>query len=280
MKVGIQPIIGVVVILRDQDGTGEVALLAQNETGYFNLSDMVSQALLTTDPDQKPEIPCENLLQRLTGLLLLSGGYQSGFLGRPAWHGQDKIAARRAKWLNSVFGENAYIELQRHGRVQEENAEALLLALADDTGLPLVATNDCHFETEQMHVPQRVLRCIAQSERLASMGETGITPHHYFKTSAQMVQLFADLPEAVQNTLQIAKRCSFVVGKRKPILPSTDATDENAQLRRLASDGLANRLVAMKTTKQLLDEKRVKVYSDRLKEELISSSIWVSPAIF
>ena len=76
--------------------------------------------------------------------------------------------------------------------------------LADETGLPLVATNDCHFETEQMHVPQRILRCIAQSERLASMRETDITPNHYFKTAAQMVQLFADLPEAmtIHCTLQ------------------------------------------------------------------------------
>ena len=64
-------------------------------------------------------------------------------------------------------------------------------------------------------MPQRILRCIAQSERLASMRETDITPNHYFKTAAQMVQLFADLPEAIDNTLQIAKRCSFVVGQHQ-----------------------------------------------------------------
>ena len=271
MNTGIQPIIGAMVSLRDQYGTGEVVLLAQSDAGYVNLSDLISQALLATDPTQKPEIVCEALAQRSTGLLLLSGGYSNGFLGKLAWNGQDKVAAKRAQWLKSVFAENAYIELQRHGRAQEENAEALLLALADETGLPLVATNDCHFETEQMHVPQRVLRCIAQSERLASMSESGITPHHYFKTAAQMVQLFSDLPEAVHNTLQIAKRCSFTVNKRKPILPSTDTDDENAQLRHLAKDGLAVRLRALeKLPNSYFDgsPEKQKVYIDRLNEEL------------
>lgn len=270
-KAGIKPIIGAVVSLRDQDGTGEIVLLAQSEAGYVNLSDLISQALLATDPAQKPEICYEVLARRPTGLLVLSGGYQSGFLGHPAWNLQKKTATRRANWLKSVFAENAYIELQRHGRAGEEDAEALLLALAEQTGLPLVATNDCHFETEKMHVPQRVLRCIAQSERLASMADTGITPHHYFKTAAQMVQLFADVPEAVINTLQIAERCSFIVGQRKPILPSTDAADENAQLRQLAADGLALRLTALeKLPNSYFDgsvEQR-KVYSDRLGEEL------------
>ena len=128
MKAGIQPIIGAVVSLRDQYGTGEVVLLAQSDAGYVNLSDLISRALLATDPTQKPEILCESLAQRSTGLLLLSGGYQMGFLGKLAWNGQDKVAARRAQWLKSVFAENAYIELQRHGRAQEENAEALLLS--------------------------------------------------------------------------------------------------------------------------------------------------------
>ncbi len=113
IKSGIQPIIGAVVSLRDQDGTGEVVLLAQSEAGYVNLSDLVSQALLATDPAQKPEILLESLSQRPTGLLLLSGGYGSGFLGQLAWNGQVNAAKRRAKWLKSVFAENAYIELQR-----------------------------------------------------------------------------------------------------------------------------------------------------------------------
>ncbi|MEC7207977.1 MAG: PHP domain-containing protein, partial [Pseudomonadota bacterium] len=271
MKAGVQPIIGAVVGVRDAEGTGEVVLLAQNETGYKNLSDLVSQALLATDPAHKPEIPVEMLAQNGAGLLLLSGGYQHGFLGLPAAQGQQNTVSRRADWLKSVFGERAFIELQRHGRLEEAAAEELLLTHADETGLPLVATNDCHFETEQMHVPQRVLQCIANSERLASMADSGITRQHYFKSAEQMAQLFADLPEAVQNTLLIARRCSFVVGQRKPILPSTEAEDESAQLRHLAEDGLKQRLDALKALPNSYYDgspEQEKIYTDRLTVEL------------
>ena len=271
MKAGVQPIIGAVVTLRDAEGTGEVVLLAQTEAGYVHLSDMISQALLATDPAQKPEISTEMLAQNETGLLVLSGGYRHGFLGLPAAQGQQKTALRRADWLSSVFGDRAFIELQRHGHPEEAAAEQMLLELADKTGLPLVATNDCHFENEQMHVPQRVLQCIANSERLASMAESGITPQHYYKTAEQMIQLFADLPEAVQNTMLIAKRCSFVVGQRQPILPSTEAEDERAQLRRLAEAGLRDRLEALKTLPNSYFDgspEQEKIYTDRLKIEL------------
>ena len=151
LKAGIQPFIGAVVYLRDQDGIGEVVLLAQSENGYVNLSELISKALLATDPAQTPAIFCEDLAQKSKGLLLLSGGYKSGFLGQPAWNGQEKIATRRIDWQKSVFSENAYIELQRHGRAEEVNAEALVFRLAEQTGLPLVATKDCHIEHEEMH---------------------------------------------------------------------------------------------------------------------------------
>lgn len=271
MKAGVQPIIGAVVDVVDSEGVGEVVLLAQSEAGYIHLSDMISQALLATDPAQKPEISTELLTQNAAGLLVLSGGYRHGFVGLPAAQGQQKTVWRRAGWLKSVFGERAFLELQRHGLPEQAAAEDLLLAVADETGLPIVATNDCHFETEQMHVPQRVLQCIANSERLASMADVGITSQHYYKTADQMKQLFADLPEAVENTLLIAKRCAFVVGQRKPILPSTEADDENAQLRRLAEDGLRDRLAALKALPNSYFDgspEQEKIYTDRLTVEL------------
>ena len=271
IKAGIQPIIGAVVVLRDADGTGEVVLLAQTETGYVHLSDMISKALLATDPAQKPEISAEMLAQNAEGLLLLTGGYRGGFVGLPAAQGQHKTASKRLSWLKTIFGERAFIELQRHGHPEEASAEEMLLALADETGLPIVATNDCHFETEQMHVPQRVLQCIAKSERLASMSDSGITAQHFYKSAQQMKELFADLPEAIDNTLLIARRCSFIVGQRKPILPSTDAEDENTQLRHLAETGLKDRLEALKALPGSYFDgspEQQKIYTDRLAVEL------------
>ena len=145
MEVGIQPIIGAVVSLRDQmEQRG--CPLAQSEVA-INLSDLISKALLTTDPNQNQKFFAK--IWQNQKAYWVYRGLSFWLLGQPAWHGQNKITARRAKWLKSVFGMNAYIELQRHGRAQEQDAEASLLMLADETGLPLVATNDCHFETEQ-----------------------------------------------------------------------------------------------------------------------------------
>ncbi len=101
-----------------------------------------------------------------------------------------------------------------------------MLEIADNTGLMLVTTNDCHFDKTEMFVSQRVLSCIAASERLASMSKRAVTAHHFFKSADEMTELFADIPEAVQNSVIIAKRCSYMVTDREPILPSASDDDE------------------------------------------------------
>ena len=242
---GVQPLIGVSVVLSDERGEGNVVLLAQTETGYIHLSQLVSDALLTTDPASEPVIALTALAEKSAGLIILSGGARGGFVGQPAAHGQRDLALQRLIGLQEVFGDRVYVELQRHGLASEQDAEPILLEIADATDVRLVATNDCHFETEDMYGPHRVLTCIASSERLASMADNGFTPHHRFKTAADMVALFADIPEAVENTLHIAQRCSFVVSRRKPILPSTGANDEAAELRQLSKEGLEKRLSSL-----------------------------------
>lgn len=268
---GIQPIIGAKVEIADQYGAGEIALLAQNETGYIHLSHLISAALLDSEATSSPVISAEALAERAEGLIVLSGGLRDGFIGKLASEEQTKHLAQRIDWLQAHFGDRAYIEIQRHGKSGEPAAEALLLAEADRTNLPIVATNDCHFDEASMHVSQKVLHCIASSERLASMAETGITAHHFFKNAAQMTTLFADLPEAIENTLNIAKRCSFVVGRRDPILPSTEAEDEAEQLRLLARQGLDARLKSLREMEKPYydgDEDKRKAYEDRLEMEL------------
>ncbi len=268
---GIQPIIGAVVQIKDKYGEGEVALLAQNETGYIHLSYLISAALLDSEATASPVIPIEELEKRVEGLILLSGGLRGGFIGGAAANEQTRHLSERISWLQRHFGDRAYIEIQRHGRAIEAAAEALLLAEADRSGLPIVATNDCHFDEQSMYISQKVLHCIASSERLASMEDSGITAHHFFKNAAQMQKLFADLPEAIENSMVIAQRCSFVVSRRNPILPSTDAKDEAEQLRTLARQGLQDRLaylLAMEKPYYKGEEAAKKAYEDRLEMEL------------
>ncbi|MGB0940236.1 MAG: DNA polymerase III subunit alpha, partial [Candidatus Puniceispirillaceae bacterium] len=268
---GIQPIIGAVVQIKDQYGEGEIALLAQNETGYIHLSHLISAALLDSEATAEPVIPIDALEKRAEGLILLSGGLRGGFIGGAAANEQTKHLSARIDWIQRHFGGRAYIEIQRHGRAIEAVAEALLLAEADRSGLPIVATNDCHFDEQSMYISQKVLHCIASSERLASMEDSGITAHHFFKNAAQMQKLFADLPEAIENSLVIAQRCSFVVSRRNPILPSTDAEDEAEQLRILARQGLQDRLAYLQTMEKPYyqgEEAAKKAYEDRLEMEL------------
>ncbi|MGB2373842.1 MAG: DNA polymerase III subunit alpha [Candidatus Puniceispirillaceae bacterium] len=268
---GIQPVIGAVVQIADKYGAGEVALLAQNETGYIHLSHLISAALLDSEATATPVITAADLAERAGGLIILSGGLRAGFVGGAAASEQTRLLQNRVDWLQAHFGDRAYIEIQRHGRSSEAEAEALLLAEADRTNMGVVATNDCHFDEQSMYVSQKVLHCIASSERLASMEDSGITPHHFFKTAAQMKKLFADLPEAIENSLVIAQRCSFVVGRRDPILPSTEAEDEAQQLRLLARQGLADRLASLKAMEKPYYEggaDAAKAYEDRLEMEL------------
>ncbi|MGB1399979.1 MAG: DNA polymerase III subunit alpha, partial [Candidatus Puniceispirillaceae bacterium] len=257
--------------IKDQYGEGEIALLAQNETGYIHLSHLISAALLDSEATAEPVIPVDALEKRAEGLILLSGGLRGGFIGGAAANEQTKHLSARIDWLQRHFGGRAYIEIQRHGRAIEAAAEALLLAEADRSGLPIVATNDCHFDEQSMYISQKVLHCIASSERLASMEDSGITAHHFFKNAAQMQKLFADLPEAIENSLVIAQRCSFVVSRRNPILPSTDAEDEAEQLRILARQGLQDRLAYLQTMEKPYyqgEEAAKKAYEDRLEMEL------------
>ena len=137
--------------------------------------------------------------------------------------------------------DSLYIELMRHGLEKEEQVEPAFLDLAYRHDIPLVATNDVHFLDEDMHEAHDVLLCIAQGRPVAETDRPRLTVEHRFKTAAEMRELFTDLPEAIDNTAVIAKRCAFTAPARKPILP-TFARDEEAEMRRQAAEGLEERL--------------------------------------
>ena len=242
---GIQPIIGASVVLKDEQGEGEVALLAQSEAGYTGLSQLISDALMGADSGQNPVITMEALSAHNAGLILLSGGVYDGFLGLPAAHEQTDLLLARATQLKSIFTDRFYIELQRHGQPAQQQAEPHLLAIADQLDIPLVATNDCHFDNPDMHLPHTVLTYIAEGKRLSADSSERFTAHHRFKTKQDMISLFRDIPEAIENTVHIARRCAFKIEARDPILPAFEvgqAQSEAEALRQRAHQGLTQRL--------------------------------------
>ena len=146
--------------------------------------------------------------------------------------------------LHAVFGDRVYIELQRHGTTAEKTAEQGLIDLAYENNIPLVATNQCYFATPDDYGAHDALICIAEGEVLAEPNRRRLTPEHYFKSQQEMAALFADVPEAIENTVEIAQRCSYWAHGKKPILPRFAVGDEAEALRAQAMAGLDKRLAA------------------------------------
>jgi len=273
-EAGVQPIIGCQVDLAyDPPAPGERArpaaplvFLAQNEAGYLNLLKLNS-ALYLDKNGELPEVSLTDLAARSEGLICLTGG-PDGPLGRLIRAGQLPKANALLDRLQEIYGDRLYIELQRHpgdGGVAPEaeaRTERSLVEWAYGRGLPLVATNDVYFPKSSMYEAHDALICIAEGAYVDQQeGRRRLTPQHYFKSPQEMAALFADLPEALENTVEIAKRCAYAAQRRDPILPRF-ADDEIVELRRQAKAGLADRLAVIPHAAPVED------YDKRLEFEL------------
>ncbi|MBU0781734.1 MAG: DNA polymerase III subunit alpha, partial [Alphaproteobacteria bacterium] len=252
-KAGIQPIIGCQMSLaytvpepgKRAPDPAPIVLLAQSEQGYLNLMKLNSAAYLDNE-GQLPQIDFDDLSHHNAGLICLTGG-PDGPVGRLLQQGQQPRAEQVLDTLHALFGDRLYVELQRHpdggGLPQAEVlTERGLIEMAYAKGLPIVATNDVYFPKTGLYEAHDALLCISEGSYVdQSEPRRRLTPQHYFKSEREMATLFADLPEALENTVEIAKRCAFKVYKRPPILPKF-ADDEVAELRRQAQEGLKFRL--------------------------------------
>ncbi|WCR10028.1 DNA polymerase III subunit alpha [Paracoccus stylophorae] len=245
MDKGVQPIVGCQVTL-EAEATGPVVLLAQNQTGWLNLMALSTCLYLRAD-GSLPHVTLDELCARADGLICLTGG-ATGPLGLLIARGQADRAAALAHRLAQAFPSRLYIELQRHpgenGQLMaaEAASESGLIDLAYARELPLVATNDVYFPKPDLYEAHDALICIAEKAYVdQSQPRRRLTPQHYFKSAEEMAVLFADLPEALENTVEIARRCAFAVERHKPILPRF-ADDEVEELRRQAKQGLEARL--------------------------------------
>ncbi|MBX6425847.1 MAG: DNA polymerase III subunit alpha [Variibacter sp.] len=255
---GIQPIVGCALAVDFGDQEAEprngaaprlprIVLLAAREEGYRRLMRLSSRAFLESPADSRPHIRLAWLEGETEGLIALTGG-PSGPLDLELAAGRVERAAARADTLLRLFGDRLYVELQRHG-ARERAVEPGLVDIAYAKGLPLVATNEPRFAQEADYEAHDALICIAEGRVIAETDRRQFTPEHRFKTRAEMAALFADLPEALASTVEIARRCVFRPRTRKPILPQfTSATGEEAlaaearELRRQAEAGLERRL--------------------------------------
>jgi DNA polymerase-3 subunit alpha len=276
---GVQPIIGCEVALAAREegcrGSGALArpnvepdrlvLLAQNETGYRNLLALVSGSFLDGDGALEPAVSLAALATASDGLICLAGG-PKGPVGRLLAEGQNEAAEAVLGELKGAFPGRLYIELMRHGDAEEVRSEPGLVELAYRHELPLVATNDAYFPDRDFYEAHDALMCIAQGKAVADNDRKRLTPSHYFRPAAEMREVFADLPEACDNTFVVAQRCAFIPQQHQPILPAfpiAEGDSEEAALRRAAAAGLDARLA-----KCGLDDNEVRPYRERLEFEL------------
>jgi DNA polymerase-3 subunit alpha len=252
-KSGVQPIIGCQVDLglrveepgRRPEPPAPLVLLAQNEAGYMNLMKLNSCAYLDAG-GQLPQVTVDDLAKYNDGLICLSGG-PDGPIGRMLRAGQRPAAEALMAQLAAIFPDRLYVELQRHpvdgGLPEAEQlSEQGHVEMAYAMDLPLVATNDVYFPKTSIYEAHDALICIADGAYVdQNEPRRRLTPQHYFKSQQEMVTLFADLPEAIANTVEIAKRCAFKAYTRDPILPKF-ADNEIEELKLQAHAGLKNRL--------------------------------------
>ncbi len=267
---GIQPIAGVSIAIDFEEkkperrGTGGpppkalphkdglIALLAMTEEGYSNLMQLVSKAHLDSSDIDGPHIKLSLLAAHADGIIALTGG-PDGPIDRALADNQDPVADSRLTSLAQLFGDRVYAEVQRHGMKHEAAVEPRLLDLAYKLNVPLVATNEAYFAAPDDYEAHDALICIAEGKYIVEDDRRRLTREHSFKTADEMAALFADLPEALANSVEIAQRCAYRVRGKKPILPAfvrTEAgtTDEDrlaaeaAELKRQAEAGLIKRL--------------------------------------
>ena len=284
-EAGIQPIVGCQLAIDfgdaiEQSRSGapaqkslsDLVLIAATEAGYWNLVRLVSGSFTESEGESRPHVSIEAIANANDGLIALTGG-PGGHVDRAIAAGNLDLAKNALDRLATTFGDRLYVELQRHRTSAEKTVEPHLVDLAYTAGLPLVATNEVYFPTRDDYEAHDALICIAEGTVIADDKRRRLTPEHYFKPREDMVALFKDLPEAVENTVEIAMRCAFRPAVCKPILPrfagagvepQAAETAEADLLAEKAKAGLADRLASLGLAPGLSDDD----YTTRLEYEL------------
>jgi DNA polymerase III subunit alpha len=270
---GIKPVFGCDVWISnpvDRNRPSRVLLLVQDREGYRRLCELLSRAYRENLHRGRAEISPDWLLEGTAGLLALSGGFQSG-VSQALVSGNESAARRHAEFWATAFPSRYYLELQRYGLDGTERLIDGLLDMGAALGIPSVATHPIQFLNREDFKAHEARVCIAEGYLLSDTRRAkNFTPEQYFKSPTEMTDLFADLPEALTNSVEIAKRCNLALelGKSKlPLYPTPGNQSLDDYVRECARTGLAERLAFLYPTEQER-QARYPEYSERLELEL------------
>ena len=284
---GLKPILGTQMYLRNPDADDvlkskgkivepdKIVLLIQNKTGYLNIIKLMNKSYLggLTTVAEKPQITFDDLKEHNQGLIVLTAG-ADGQAGRLILENRMEEAHRFIKDLQSIFGDRLYMEISRIGTEQEAKTEPVFLDMAYKYNIPLVATNEAFFFDAEMYEAHDALVCIAMGEYVSNENRFHYSQEQRLKSTEEMLALFSDLPEATANTVQIAKRCNFMLEFVAPLLPIFECPDgktQNEYIREQANLGLIQRLQTKVYFEGMTEEQKQDIdkrYHERLEYEL------------
>lgn len=283
---GVKPILGCQFYFRNPDADDllkckgriiepdKLIVLVQNATGYANIMHLMKISYLDNpQPNEKPQIKFSDLEKYHEGLIVLTGGVE-GPIGRLLLENRTAEAEGTLEKLHQLLGDRLYMEISRIGLESERQTEESFINLAYKYNIPLVATNEAFFFDADMYEAHDALVCIAAGEYVANENRKKFSPNNRLRSSAEMIELFKDLPEAIQNTVNIAKRCNYLSEKVNPLLPIFECPDGKTQdeyIDEEARKGLAERMRDHVYFEGMTDEQKKEIdekYYARLEYEL------------
>ncbi len=270
-SVGTQPIIGTQILFKYKEFEGLIPLIAKNFDGYKNIIKLSSKSYLDNSETNKPHCKLDDLLNNSEGIIILTGSIKCFFgslFNKGLFNEIDEILTR----LKERFEDNIYIEIQRHNDVNEKDFENYNLKVSEKLELPVIASHEIYYLDKDMFDAHDALMCIGEKTYVNDSNRIKLTNQHYFKSSDEMIELFKDLPEALENNFNLPLRCSFKPNFSKPVLPniSSSKEDPNDMLRQLSLDGLKEKFRVVFNIDHLNIEKDEKYleYKKRLDHEI------------
>jgi len=271
-KSGTQPIIGTQINFSLENSTGKLPVFARTSQGYKSLIKLSSKSYLDSNEKTDPHCKINDLKNISDGLMLLSGNHH-GFFGKLFKLNKLKQIEETVKELKNIFKDRFYLEIQRHNEDGEENYENFIIKLSETNQIPLIATQEIFYLKKEMYEAHDALVCIGQKNFVDDPNRLKFSDQHFIKKSEDVVTLFKDIPEALENNYNFPYRFDFKPKKSVPVLP-TIKTENNIsvedELLTQAKTGLKNRLenYILKKDQNLNKEEILKLYEDRLAHEL------------
>ncbi len=271
-KAGTQPIIGTQINLKAHNIVGKISLYAKTENGYKNLTKLSSLSYLQNKEIEDPYCSIKDLISNNEDLIILCGNYRDYF-GKLFQSNKIKNFEETINLLKKYFSKRIYFEIQRHGENDEKNFEIFLLNNSKILDIPIIASQEVFYLNEEMFEAHDALKCIGQKEFVDDKSRFRLSNQHFLKKSEDLIKLYSDIPEALENNYKFPLRFSFKPKKSKPILPSIANNNSNLpenEIFRLAKEGLENRMenfIIKKNSSQTKSELK-KIYEDRLNHEI------------